>query len=253
MAQAGREVKRAAVAFFALHPNAPVHHMDQAAGDGQAQAGAAESPGERPVHLSERLENHGLLFGGDADAGVAHREVQTASALPTQRSTETETSALVGELDRISDQIDEDLPEPPRIAAHEPRALRNRRRHTRLECPWHRPRLCRPLSDIEDHTRANRGPVISRLSLPASIFEKSRMSLMMVSSDSARAWHQRQILALFGVQLRVQQELGQPDDRRSWACGSRGSCWPGTRSWRDWRLRPPPWRSRAPLRRASAP
>src|SRR5580704_15538473 len=68
--QARSEVEGAALAFFALHPNSPVHHLDQAARDGKAQTRAAESTGIRTVHLGEGLEDERLLIRRDADPGV---------------------------------------------------------------------------------------------------------------------------------------------------------------------------------------
>ena len=49
-------------------------------------------------------------------------------------------------------------------------------------------------------------------SLPASILEKSRMSLMIVSSESADDLTMRQVLALLGGQVGVQRQFGHADD-----------------------------------------
>ena len=53
---------------------------------------------------------------------------------------------------------------------------------------------------------------ISKVSLPASIFEKSRMSLMIVSSESAHVWTVTREFALLHAQLRVDQQARHADD-----------------------------------------
>ena len=50
----------------------------QVARDRQAEPGAAELAVGGAVRLAERLEDQLLLLGGDADAGVAHRELHVA-------------------------------------------------------------------------------------------------------------------------------------------------------------------------------
>ena len=58
----------------------------------------------------------------------------------------------------------------------------------------------------------------SNSSFPASIFEKSRMSLMTVSSESAEEWAISKALALLRSQRRIQRQLRHPDhgvDRRA--------------------------------------
>ena len=52
----------------------------------------------------------------------------------------------------------------------------------------------------------------SSSNLPASIFEKSRMSLMIDSSDSADSRTMLQVFALLGGQRRVEHQFGHADD-----------------------------------------
>src|SRR6202453_1886737 len=51
--QASGEMEPAALALLALHPNAPVHHSNQTAGDGQTETRASELPRVGAVHLSK--------------------------------------------------------------------------------------------------------------------------------------------------------------------------------------------------------
>ncbi len=76
--QSQREAERAALARRALDADRAAHQPDDAVRDGQAEAGAAEAPRRRAVLLGERLEDEGLLVGGDADAGVVDGEAQRA-------------------------------------------------------------------------------------------------------------------------------------------------------------------------------
>jgi hypothetical protein len=106
------------------------------------------------------------------------------------------------------------------------------------------------LERVSQHTR--RGPlrVASICSLPASILEKSRISLTTPSSwlPEARIFS-KALRALSGRGNGCAGRSGQSRARRSWACGSRGSCWPGIRCARGPGSRPPPAPARAPHRR----
>ena len=53
-----------------VDPDAAVVEVDDAFGDGKAEAGAALGAGGRAVGLLELLEDAILLFGWDARAGV---------------------------------------------------------------------------------------------------------------------------------------------------------------------------------------
>ena len=70
------EMERGALAGIALDPDLAAHQLGQALADGQAQAGAAVMAGGGGIHLLERFEQAVLLVQRDADAGVAHGEMQ---------------------------------------------------------------------------------------------------------------------------------------------------------------------------------
>ena len=65
-----------ALAGVALDPDLAAQQLGQAFADGQAQPGAAVVASGGGVHLLERLEQAALLVQRDADAGVAHGEMQ---------------------------------------------------------------------------------------------------------------------------------------------------------------------------------
>ena len=68
---AGREYgkcERAAVARFAADIDVTAHQFDETPANGESETGAAENARRRCVRLSERVEQAGLLFRGDADS-----------------------------------------------------------------------------------------------------------------------------------------------------------------------------------------
>ena len=97
---------------------------------------------------------------------------------------------------------------------------------------------------------SSRSPIVtgSMSSLPASIFEKSRTSPMIVMSDCAELCDVSSIPRWCSSRFVRAAPRASPS-RRSSACGSRGSSPPGTRTSRGWRAR----RARAPPRPAPAP
>ncbi len=103
--------------LLALDPDAAAHHLDDARADGEAEAGASEFTGRRSVGLAEGLEDQALLRLGDADAGVAHREVEHgAVGLELVGADADDDLARAGELHRVADEVDHDLAEPHRVA-----------------------------------------------------------------------------------------------------------------------------------------
>ena len=85
--------------------------------DSQTQAGTAEPAVDTAIRLMERGKNGGLLGGGNTDTRVAHRKSQVDPLdIPRFLSNTQYHLALQGELERITDQIDEDLLETRDIA-----------------------------------------------------------------------------------------------------------------------------------------
>ena len=94
----------------AVHADLAAHQFRQAPGDDQAQAGAAVATGGAALGLGEGLEQPGLLFRGDADAGIGDPEAQAVAvavpAFPLQRGFD---HALVGELDGVGQEVRQHL------------------------------------------------------------------------------------------------------------------------------------------------
>ena len=117
------------------------------------------------------------------------------------RATRDDDLAALGELDGVADQVDQHLAQrgPDRRAA--PSARRDRRaRPARGPCCVRRARPAgrrRPRSRAAGRSRASRAR-----SLPASIFEKSRMSLMIVEQRVGAVCDRLGVLALLGVRGR---------------------------------------------------
>ncbi|MCY1349030.1 hypothetical protein D9M69_352000 [compost metagenome] len=115
----------AALAKPAVHPDAAAHRLGQALADRQAEPGAAVLAGDRAVGLLEGLEQPALLFGTEADAGVAHAEIQphlrAVALLDAHRHLDL---ATLGEFQRVVGVVDQDLAEPQRVAEQPRRHLR---------------------------------------------------------------------------------------------------------------------------------
>ena len=112
-----REEECAAHADLAFHPDAAVHQFHQLLRDGQAQTRAAVLAGSGTVGLGETLEDEPELVLGDADAGIGDGEAETSRPVVFGIRLDPHFEpALVGELDRVAEQVDEDLAQPVRIA-----------------------------------------------------------------------------------------------------------------------------------------
>jgi hypothetical protein len=112
-----REAEGTALAGRALQPDLPAHQLDQAARDGQAEAGAAVLARGGHVRLRERLEQPGHLLLAHADAGVAHREAQLRLVPGALQHLRLQPDlALRRELDRVVDEVGQDLAEAQRVA-----------------------------------------------------------------------------------------------------------------------------------------
>ena len=99
---------------FAFHRNCATHQFDQLPSDRETEAGAAARAGHRAVDLMEGFEDPRALIGCDADAGILDRELQHHARRRPPGSDEISTriSPRLGELDRVADQVDQDLAQP---------------------------------------------------------------------------------------------------------------------------------------------
>ena len=130
------EVERAADARFALEPDAPAHQLDQPAADREAEARAAVLARGGHVGLRERLEQLRRLLRRHADAGVAHGELELHLLAGAFELFDVEPDlAVLGELDRVVDEVGQNLAEAQRVAEQMLRECRARRAPgTRAPC-----------------------------------------------------------------------------------------------------------------------
>jgi hypothetical protein len=89
------------------------HRLDQALRYREPEAGAAELPAGAAFGLLEFLEDAGLQFRRDADAGVVDAKRQGAIRRPLDRDRD---AAGFGKLDRIADEIEQNLAQAGGIA-----------------------------------------------------------------------------------------------------------------------------------------
>ena len=114
------EVESGAAPDFALQARFSAHGRDQLRGDGQSQAGSPVAACGRAVGLLEHIEDRRVLFGRDADARIAHREMESYLILGARLASDFDDDlAALGELDRVIDEVHHHLPHPA-IVAHEP-------------------------------------------------------------------------------------------------------------------------------------
>ena len=227
----------------------------QVARDRQAEAGAAVLPVRAAVGLPEGLEDDHLLVLGDADAGVAHRECDTPSSSPACDA--HRHLAGVGELDRVRQQVRQDLPEALHVG-HDgsgvpgSTATRNPRPFSRSSG-----------SKIERHAVDRAGQVeplrrdLDLAGLDLRQVEDVVDQLQQVLAGRRDRLGELDLLRASGCRPCCRRAAWPGSARCSAACAARGSCWPGTRSCTGWRARAPrPWpqrRLRAQQRCPSAP
>jgi hypothetical protein len=113
-----REIERRALALAtALRPHPAAHQLGETLADREAEAGAAVLARRRRIGLRKRLKEPAHSFGGEADAGIAHGERQLdAAPFARLRGDGQHDLALVGELHRIGEQIQDDLAQPCHVA-----------------------------------------------------------------------------------------------------------------------------------------
>ena len=89
--------------------------VGQLTADRKAKARAAKFACSGTVGLHEALEQLVAHLLGDADPGIGDTEAQFARPRRTAGGHLDAHAAGIGELDRIADEIDQDLPQPRRV------------------------------------------------------------------------------------------------------------------------------------------
>src|SRR5262249_52924360 len=100
-----------AFTLLARHGHVAAHHARELAGDGEAETGAAELLRGCGVGLAELLEQLSLLLRSHANAGVGDGELDEAAAIADLACRKPDL-ARFGELARIAEEIEQDLPQP---------------------------------------------------------------------------------------------------------------------------------------------
>src|SRR5262245_52079670 len=95
---------------IARHRHVAAHHARELAGDGKAEPGTAKVLTGRSVSLAELLEQLGLLLRRHANAGVGDGELDEAAAIAYLACRKLDL-ARFGELARIAQKIEQDLPQ----------------------------------------------------------------------------------------------------------------------------------------------
>ena len=131
---ARREPERRAGTRAAVDADLAAHQRDQAPGDREAEAAAAEAARRRTVGLGEGVEDASAVGLGQADAGVAHLEAQHGGvvAIARQQARREDDFAARRELDRVADEVEQHLAQPPGVAAQR-RRQRGGDTHDELE------------------------------------------------------------------------------------------------------------------------
>src|SRR5512143_3780059 len=103
-------VKRAAFSDAAFHPDLTVHQFCELLGDRQAESGAPKLSRDRSMSLGKTFENGPQLVWRNADPGIRHRETNRARGKMVGVVRDfNDDGPLVRELDRVADEVDENL------------------------------------------------------------------------------------------------------------------------------------------------
>ncbi|MCY1425036.1 hypothetical protein D9M71_408150 [compost metagenome] len=97
----------------AVDTDLTAHLLNKTLGNHQAQAGAAWLPGQGVVGLAKGLKQRPYILGRQADAGILHADAQLHAVFAfIFEHGPGDDGAFAGELDRIADQVGQDLLEP---------------------------------------------------------------------------------------------------------------------------------------------
>src|SRR5207245_2979226 len=128
-----REAEVAAAAYLGRNGDLSAQQRHQPPRDREAESGAAVAAGHGRIRLRELLEDRGQLLLRDADPRIAHAKLPRGLvAVAAHRARGHVDLTALGELDRVPDQVDEDLSHARRISAHEVRDV-GRHVHRELE------------------------------------------------------------------------------------------------------------------------
>ena len=192
--EGGGEPERAAAAPARSRRRSRRRAPRRAGGRWPARARCRRTAGRGRVGLGERLEEPvDRDLGRDADAGVGDLDPQHGPGRPSagRASARTTTSPRSVNFTALEPRLVDDLAEADRVAASTMHGTSGRGTTTTSSSPLARAALAEHAATLRRGRRAASKSTASSSSLPASIFDKSRMSLMSPSSASAGAWRCR--------------------------------------------------------------
>ena len=202
--------ERAALARFALDRDLASHQLGQLLGDRQSESRAAIFAGGRGVGLLEGLEQALDLRLAHADAGIAHGKLdELAVGGVLQNANLDRDLALLGELDGVVAEIDQDLTEPERIAAEMGRD-RGLDLEDQLE-PLGRGLLAHQVADILQHLVEIEVDVLDRQFAGLDLREIENVvdDAEQVLAGALDLLH---VVALARREVGLQREMGEADD-----------------------------------------
>ncbi len=110
LSQPHRKPEGASLTGYTLNSDLPPHLFCKLLANGEAQAGTAKLPRSRGIRLGKRLEQKPLYLGGYSDSRVDHGKFDQAALgrlFPSGHM--NHHFALLGKLQRVADEIDENL------------------------------------------------------------------------------------------------------------------------------------------------
>ena len=110
--------KNGALANLALHPDVPLHHLNEAVSNGESQAGAAILAGNGGIRLGKLLKQVLLLPGRDANPVVADLELNPVSILDLDLLHVHGDAAVVRKFAGVAQQVEQDLADLGDIGPH---------------------------------------------------------------------------------------------------------------------------------------
>src|SRR5262249_39515458 len=116
--------ERRALAWLAVNADRAAHHLAEVARDRQPQTGPATLARRRGINLVKRLEQLLHLLPAHADARIRHREHHPVATLALVATGLQRDATLVGELARIGQQVEQDLPHALFVSPHPPQLAR---------------------------------------------------------------------------------------------------------------------------------
>src|SRR5688500_16229608 len=115
-----RQREGAPIARYALRREVAPHPSREVAADREAEPHSLRLARQPLIDLHERLEDARELVRRDADAGIPHRDRDASLPLP---AADTDLAPFLGELDRVGQQVEQDLLQLLVVGAHAQRGL----------------------------------------------------------------------------------------------------------------------------------